>query len=365
MLKELFLSIFENYLEDKTAFFRASKPRRIENYYSAEVLREKLPKQIFGLANLTKRFIVRGSVGVGNMSEISHLCVFDKDITTSAQQGYYIVYLFDSNMTKVYLSLNQGWTQYRNNYGTKEGGRRILENATIARKFLRTIGDFDFSSISLNASGGLGKGYENGNICSKMYEKNNFPDDNIIIDDLRNLMAAYTELKGWVGGSILDIPSSSGEENFQSEVQKYIPKEYPQGPRLKKEIRFLSKTSIYPRDAGISAAALYNANYQCEHDPEHTTFTSPKSGKQFMEAHHLIPLEFHKEFQNSLDVLDNIVCLCPICHRAFHNSDPTYKDELIQKFYYLRADKLTQRGIGVTRSRLLSFYKRLDNLEDV
>ena len=37
-----------------------------------------------------------------------------------------------------------------------------------------------------------------------------------------------------------------------------------------------------------------------------------------MEAHHLIPLRMQHDFENSLDVVGNIVSICPNCHRLIH-----------------------------------------------
>ncbi|MDI5789132.1 DUF3578 domain-containing protein [Bacillus licheniformis] len=38
---------------------------------------------------------------------------FLKNLTTSATRGYYIVYLFSADGSGVYVSLNQGWTYFK------------------------------------------------------------------------------------------------------------------------------------------------------------------------------------------------------------------------------------------------------------
>jgi 5-methylcytosine-specific restriction protein A len=53
-------------------------------------------------------------------------------------------------MKAVYLSLNQGWTQYKEKFGTKEARIRIRENANRLSDVLRsTPKDFSFDPIDL------------------------------------------------------------------------------------------------------------------------------------------------------------------------------------------------------------------------
>ena len=88
---------------------------------------------------MKSKYKIQGSIGQGNPAEIPWICVFDLDITKSAQDGFYIVYLFTSDMSGVYLSLNQGWTQYEREYGTKEGRIEIKKNATVSKKYRASI----------------------------------------------------------------------------------------------------------------------------------------------------------------------------------------------------------------------------------
>ena len=55
----------------------------------------------------------------------------------------------------------------------------------------------------------------------------------------------------------------------------------------------------------------------------------PKVGKDYIEAHHLIPMEYQGDFSVSIDVPENIISLCPNCHRAFHNSVVSNQKNLI------------------------------------
>ena len=88
--------------------------------------------------------------------------------------GYYIVYLFDAEMKGVYLSLNQGWTQYNQRYGSKKGKEEIYNKSLIAQKILRSKQGFNFNRIKLNRPKHiLTEGYELGNIMSIYYASDN------------------------------------------------------------------------------------------------------------------------------------------------------------------------------------------------
>jgi len=57
-----------------------------------------------------KRYHIEGSAEQGQWAELPWVAVFDRLITNTARQGFYIVYLFRSDLSGVYLYLNQGVT---------------------------------------------------------------------------------------------------------------------------------------------------------------------------------------------------------------------------------------------------------------
>ena len=87
---------------------------------------------------------------------------------------------------------------------------------------------------------------------------------------------------------------------------------------------------------------------------------------RYMETHHLLPLEYWKDFNNSLDVEANIVCLCSNCHNEIHYGK--YADKLIEPLYEKRKQELEAAGIAIDLDDLLDMYngaridKRMDGL---
>jgi 5-methylcytosine-specific restriction protein A len=223
------------------------------------------------------------------------------------------------------------------------------------------VAGFSFDKIELKGDSDLAKGYELGNICSVYYDSARLPNSNTLINDLQKLIGSYRELKALVGNNILDIDLVLDEEEFQKRAQSgkvRIPKK---GKVPKKKKVNGSTSSTWWRDPDMGFTAISNADFKCENDPNHETFLSSVTSKQFVEAHHLIPMEFQGEFEASIDVPENIISLCPNCHRAFHNSINETKTALIRKFFQQRKDLLKERDINLTENELLEHYKTTPN----
>jgi len=318
-------------------------------------------------ANISSPYGIKGSVGETNfyMPESPWIGVFDKDITPmSAQKGYYIVYLFRTDMNGFYLSLNQGFTQYKKKYGNKNGRLRIEYNARLAAQLLNGVLDFNIGKINLLAKNDLAKGYEAGNICSKYYEVNNLPDDDIITRDLNNMIGLYRELKGMIGKEILTIENYThllSPEVDESEYQLSIQEsdnaiEFPSGP-IKRPPKIPSdKSTSFKRDPKAAKAALRQAGFKCEVDSTHNTFIVRGREHQYMEAHHLIPISYQHEFEYSIDVPENIISVCPNCHRKIHHAKFTKIQSILSNFLFERKFNLQQRGIMLNEDKLFKMY---------
>ncbi|EHK9054906.1 HNH endonuclease [Vibrio vulnificus] len=69
----------------------------------------------------------------------------------------------------------------------------------------------------------------------------------------------------------------------------------------------------YRRDPDVVAEALYRAEGFCEKCQEKAPFIKRSNGEPYLEVHHIIPLS-----QGGLDILENVISLCPNCHREIH-----------------------------------------------
>lgn len=107
----------------------------------------------------------------------------------------------------------------------------------------------------------------------------------------------------------------------------------------------------------MAAIAIQAARHRCEVEPTHETFTSRKTKQPFVEAHHLIPMQCQNEFEISLDVPENIVALCPGCHRKFHHARFSDLKASLIKLVSARNEALKSRSIVVEVEKLRKVYK--------
>ncbi|WP_051532688.1 MrcB family domain-containing protein [Fusobacterium perfoetens] len=362
-LRECFIKISNEYLNEKEKNFAKNSL----GYF----IRKDIPELIKNKINLDiKKYKVDGSCGQGGWAAVPWIAIFDKDITQSAQEGYYLVYLFDEKINKVYLSLNQGWTFYKKEFGKKKGSENIKKVSDKLKRKLLILKDRsykDLEEISLG-EGNLAKGYELGHICGVEYDLKTLPNENVLINDLINMLNIYLELKHLlyindfskiIESYILDdklFITNEDELNFQ--VQESSSEEMEISPKKKLTPRISENEKIWPRDPSISKGAIEKANFLCEFDNNHQSFISDTTKKQYMEAHHLIPLNYQDEFENSLDVIGNIVSLCPTCHKKIHYGIFREKEKMLEKLYFERKKLLEKFGIEITLEELKEKYKK-------
>lgn len=130
------------------------------------------------------------------------------------------------------------------------------------------------------------------------------------------------------------------------------------GKREKQAMTTSIKTgrTVPKRDPQRAADALEYADYLCEYDCSDRTFTR-KNGKQYTEPHHLIPISRYRDFEYSVDVMENIVSLCSHCHNLLHYGQFEDKVPLLIKLYNERKDALKECGLDLTLAQLKLYYR--------
>ena len=176
------------------------------------------------------------------------------------------------------------------------------------------------------------------------------PQDQKTLTRLRNLFKKIEQ-----GLSPLEY---NDEEQFQNSVQIATPVTLPAGKIPKPDKKRVGRTEQYARNPGFSKAAIINAGHKCQYDNSHVTFDLPQTNNNFVEAHHLIPMQYQEQFEYSIDVPENIIPLCPNCHRRIHKSGLSSKEEMLVKLFSAsKQAELSPKGISVSFSELLNFYK--------
>lgn len=107
------------------------------------------------------------------------------------------------------------------------------------------------------------------------------------------------------------------------------------------KIQTLKERDVFSRDRKLAIHRMKLSHYKCEYEPKHDLFISRYSNFPYLEAHHLLPISLQKTHKQPLDVLDNIFCLCPFCHRAVHHAENTFARNIIQKLIVTRPQVLS------------------------
>lgn len=85
----------------------------------------------------------------------------------------------------------------------------------------------------------------------------------------------------------------------------------------------------------------------------------------YLEIHHLIKLEHSHLFNNDIDIKENMIPLCPNCHRKLHNAQNNIvKDLLIKMYSGIDKKAWIKKGIFVDINTLGSFYGLEEDLEE-
>lgn len=215
-----------DYLQKILLEYQNQKSLPFKNNEFSKFIRESADATIPDYLFSRDDYKIHSSCGQGNWAEIPWLAVFYKDLSISAQKGYYIVYLFRADGSGVYVSLNQGYTNFTKLFKPKEAKKKIEKVSKYWHAHLNFLSNknnpgFTIDPIDLRAKskGRLPEGYELGNICSKFYSTDqisNITNDKLL-KDLEYLKMMFTELRGLISSSTFDDFNNSILENMPLE----------------------------------------------------------------------------------------------------------------------------------------------------
>jgi len=149
-----------------------------------------------------------------------------------------------------------------------------------------------------------------------------------------------------------EYSSSANDTTDAPETTPLSPISAPKGVKRNgsAKVKYHGKTS---RGKG----ALDKAGYLCEYNTAHKSFISEKSGKPYMEPHHLIPISNQGLYEHDIDITSNLICLCPLCHKQIHHGrKPDVKKMLDTFFTAKRKRDLKTCGIEIDIETLYAYY---------
>ena len=303
--------ILQGYLQAKTETFT--------QHPLANFIRRNFRETVESLIGDQFDVDVKASPGMGNWSAGPWLGLFSPLVTSGAQSGFYPVYLFREDMAGVYLSLNQGMTQAKEEY------RSDAKTALKARaaNFRAILGNqaAAFTELTIDLAPATPQNdtafYEAGNILAKYYPAGQMPSGSSLTDDLFKMLQLYQALIEGDSGSGLAILAEGDEPAtlHYEDASKF---------RLHKRIE---------RNSKLSKDVKKHLGYTCQVCNTNFEKTYGELGKEYIEAHHLKPIA-GLTGKVAMDPLKDFAVLCANCHRMVHRSGLVDDIERFKKEHY-------------------------------
>lgn len=318
--------------------------------------------------NVNSTYRVKASAGqLGRRyALIPYAMLLRKDVTTSPTQGVYVALLFDQACSTLWLSLNQGISQFLERFGVNEATAALERAAQLIGGLLPELAGFAKGPILLGATYPFGKAYEVGAILSRPLKLHVLDEEfaRAFSRQLLVLLSSYAS----VPAALARDPSLAGfslnpesdEQRYQLQANRKISAAASE-PGVDEVVpprrTATKKVQVPQRNPSTAAQALNAAGHSCEAKCGAPSFIAAASGVAYMEAHHLVPIGRQCDFPDaSVDVAANIVSLCPNCHAKVHRAKKPERDQLLKQLYALRASRLIKCGIACAIPRLLDMY---------
>ncbi|GAA0683855.1 hypothetical protein GCM10009429_05460 [Dyella marensis] len=287
--------------------YMAAAKEPFSKHPMANFIRGMLADQV---ANLLRGYApnldVKGSAGQGVWARGPWIGIFDPLVTTSAQRGYYVCYLFKEDMSGVYLSLNQGMTEAKKHYRS-DAKTALLARAQNFRAMLGSrISSELISEIDLAPSAPSNDTafYEKGNICAVYYSARSIPNEEVARKHLADMISLYLAL---VEADLAADGSLDDEDDL------------PPASMLEDGTKFRLHKRI-ERNAALVKLVKQSKPSHCEVCAVDLGERYGAIGSGYIEAHHLRPISSLKGTKAELDPVRDFAVLCPNCHRMVHKS---------------------------------------------
>lgn len=119
------------------------------------------------------------------------------------------------------------------------------------------------------------------------------------------------------------------------------------------KIKNIQKTT--KRNSKLSKSFIEKQDFKCFFDENHSTFPT-NSKPNYVEAHHIIPISLNDSFSEELDCEENLIALCPNCHKSIHLAKNEYKEKLLEKILS-KNPEFKKFGLTITDMKEIYFTK--------
>ncbi len=291
------------------AEFWDARTEKFGGHDLAKFIRTDVPEILSAELSLAgTEMIAEASPGMGRWSTSPWIRVTDRSISDSAERGYYPVYLYALDRQTLVLTLLQGTTSVKKEFGARR--HEVLKSrATIlAAKVPEHVDRFSSGEINLEIDEEVpDRGdWQVASAFGKAYDLWNLPSEAVLLDDLRSMLDYYRKAiyrGGWEDlGETTDpgAPDQDDQSDIDGRRQYRRHRTLERNQKLSKKAKGIHGTTC--KACGIAMEHIYG-----------------EAGRDYIEAHHLVPLaKVATEGGIRRDPNLDFTVLCPNCHRMIH-----------------------------------------------
>lgn len=302
--------------------FEFERTQPYKGNHLANVIRSEWPASIAHiLSNIQTPVTARASAGTGGWNAAPFMAFLDERLTTSPQRGYYPVFLYERGFESFCLVMAQGADRLKSSLGTKGALRELRARAPRIRE---AAPDWKAKGFSI----GPFQTYSRGNTTlgrdaddpwavsvafGKRYFITNPPDLTEFLSDISAMLELYEKIYQKIGDAfsneelIIENLAATGE----------LPIIGAAGLDGALKVDEHKKRERRERNSKLVKNVKAALGYTCQGCEVALDAIYGDIGKEFIEAHHLIPLSIVSNQGVQLTEKDFAV-LCPTCHRIIH-----------------------------------------------
>ena len=177
------------------AEYPLARHERFQGHPLPRFIRTEARQAVFNALNIpSPTTVTRASAGRSAFANVPWIGVFDTVVTRSAQRGYYVVYLFAADGSRVHLSLVVGTASVRRAKG--DAARDTLRDAAwqLYAKAKEAGHALPRAPIDLASDAELPGDYEAAHACGFAYDGTRLPPNETLTSDLNRAYRAYAAL---------------------------------------------------------------------------------------------------------------------------------------------------------------------------
>jgi 5-methylcytosine-specific restriction protein A len=278
----------------------------------AQLLKYRLPAAIRDAIPDLGGVIVEGSAGKGDWTHTPWVALLDQAVTTTVEEGYYIVYLLSLGCERLFLTIGQGCTELKERSGIPKSKEELERRAGQMRSRVRgRARRLRPLNIRLGTGSWRGQLYEPGVVVGVEYQTSSLPSEADLRQDLEEALSLYRHLSMLGGWSPDDEIMTEAREERGSQTLEQA-KRYRQHRRIERQPSHSKKVKKALGTRCMGCRVELSERY------------GPDAAG-VIDAHHLTPLETLSDGEVvQFDPAADFAVLCPNCHRVIHRmGDPS------------------------------------------